>query len=536
MILTKSGAQEYLRNLKTFKNLYSDIENQYNQQATQLTDAARISSNQLGSFYGLDRISAGSQYQGNMNDVIANAAQSRANIFSASTSMGSGARNQSMSDLERATAAAYDVYAKNLGSSILGFNQNLTSDKINLETNLATSINELEQQKYKSNNEVDKLIDEEAVNYANIWNAPMEYLQTLVEKGIITHDNPAFSKFFDVTYVNGSPEYSLKTDKWFESNFYELDNAGNYTNRLSDTGKDFYRQMLYGTSDINGVPSFESWLKDKDQNLWEWASSASYDDKYSRNLEAVFGGADIDVNDQKYVARDLDAYKIGTTPEVYNSTYFGEVERYKGNETINVMNDLTLSNANLEDIGNDEAESFSASWTDKGGNIYAYDFKVKKDAEKASDDIINDIVSKVKNIENGKIYTYGDKVYIATVTDNKITMRELTITKNADTFWEQIKVDTLREGLESSSDSRSGYKIRDVNTGAGVLDDIALSQMFTRMKYSTFEDFWKSYEDFEYQVDPSFRNVETAERKKENEKFKRKMKNFFEQSGFFPHF
>ena len=435
MILTKSGAAEYIRNLKPFTSAYDGVNEQY--QNSLVSANAQMGQNRF--IQGLD-------FSQNIENAALNAAQSRYNIMSSSA--GTGFKTNNMSDLEQTMSLAYDSYFRNNASNVNVINQQFTSDKASIEKAAVEALSNINNQ-----------IAGEAENYAALYNSPMKYLKYLVDEGKIDYNSPEFGKYFDIGYENGSPVGTLRTDAWFESNFY--DESG----QLNDVGKDFFRQMLYGTSNVSGVPSFESWMQENNSELYDWSVSQSYDDRYDRNLESVFGNAGIDVENHVYdYNTTYDNYKRGTEGTKYTDSYnFGDVTHWKSSGSgadINYLENIKLSGANLEHIWNGEAESFTAKYSDN-----SYSMKIKKDAEIASDEIINDIAKTAGTIESDKLYTYtnGDtnKLYLSKVSeDGTIIMKEVTITSNNDseTFWNAIK---STDRLEYTPEDRANRFLKD---------------------------------------------------------------------------
>ena len=452
MILTKEGASDYIRNLTPIKSSYDTINKQAEQYMNSLYAGYNQSSQALSRGYGTDRAQVGMNFSQSMSDVIKNAAASRANLMSASGNIGTGALTQQSSDLERAVSGAYNSYIQNRQADVAGLNQNLAANQSTLMSNLLSGAQEIESNAQTAKSKVDTLVNEQATNYSNLYNSGMEYLQYLADEGLIDYSNPEFGRYFDVTYEDGTPTGSLRTDAWFEANFYDRDKQGNIIG-LSDTGKDFYRQILYGTSDIANIPSYEKWLQENNKELYDWSTLGSYDSKYGRNLEAVFGEAGIDVNNHKYAyGSDYNAgkYTRGTDPTAsyLDSNDFGDIKRWdtQSGATLDYFGSMSFTGMNVEDI-------FTDNKTEDFNGVYGeskYKFRVKKDAEVADNDVVNDIYKSTDKIEDGKLYAYtkGDtkKLYLSHVDESgNVTLKEVTIRSDVDDFWNKLKND---EGLK----------------------------------------------------------------------------------------
>lgn len=414
IVLQKSDAEEHLRGLNRYSSLYENIENEFQQSQKKLFN--QRGENLLTSYqgYGQDAYTLGSDFINVMSAAYDSSLKSKGATLS--PSIGSGLREKIASDLDKETAAAYDSYMMNYFAKRLALDQGQRSNLSTIENNYQNNLNTLIQNAQSATSAVDKMVSTEAGYWSGLASAPKEYLNYLVENGQIDSTNPNFKQYFD---YEGN---LLNAEEW-DAMMYK---DGQPTEAMLN----FYNQILYGTDGISGVDSFDKWLLNKNPELYEY---------YRTNGAEVFNT--IGVSDKPWVAQSNEKAPDTTFA---NSKDFGTVKRYNisGDEgnSVNYFEDLTFSGLNIESINNNENENFTAEYTDAEGTKRKYKMKVSKDST-ASDEIGKTIYKATGgNIQDGKLYTYGTNVYLASVVDGKTTFRLVTFrdedSKNA--FWKTL--------------------------------------------------------------------------------------------------
>lgn len=456
-VMTKDDAAEYLRSQQSYINAFEQINRDYEQGLRQIDkgyDDANLN-------YGLSRLNLGrnmmEEFRGLSNDLL----QSRFSIMS--SNIGQGFKEKSMSDLERAMTGAYDAYIQNYTNNLasvenayLSSRNQLAADKQNLQANIASQYSSL-----------DAGINNEAQLWSDLTNSPYAYLQYLDENVEGLAINPNFSKYYDISYEGGSPVYTLKNKEKLDSEFYD-------GNTLTDAGIDFYNQMMYGTGDLE--TSFNDWLYGTNKELYDWAYST--DVGGVSNRDTVFNAWDdrfknvTSEGNYKSVSIDTpnDFDKVKTANVVYNNKDFGEVTRYQGNQTINIMNGLTLKGADIDDIREGKSENFRATYEDKNGNNRVYKMKINKDGAVADDNILADIAKNVGKIETGKIYTYGSKAYLSDVKDGTTVLREIEFRdkKSSDAFWGTLNNEEVMNTPDTKNIESSTEKLKNFGKGKSI--------------------------------------------------------------------
>ena len=211
--------------------------------------------------------------------------------------------------------------------------------------------------------------------------------------------------------------------------FYNFDESGNATG-LSDFGKDFYNQMLYGTSDISGVESFFGWLNTENPDLYNWAIATNQYDTKTTNLGDVFGQLDMGniINKGTYTGTITSYSNQAPTASLSNAAV--DINRYVyDGAKIHTFDNVEYKGLNLEDAADSKSESFKL--VDKNGNKYSA--TLEKDV-KATDDVLTSIYNAVGSIENGKLYSYGEDLYLAASTEDGVVLRKITIDEENNPF------------------------------------------------------------------------------------------------------
>lgn len=425
IIMTQSSAEEYLKNKNKYSQAYKNIENQLTQGVNQLEQQYMATMESGLSEYGKNAFYAGKDFMQNISSAYDTAAQQRYGLIT--SDMGSAARTEGLSDLETITTQAYDTYLQNYMANKDAID--LSAIESSAESEKLQGLESLYQNAAALSSQVNTALESEAKNYQSLYNAPREYFQYLIDNNKISYNTPGFSKYFDVSYRDGVPQYTIKSSKDFDSLFYNFDESGNVTG-LSDFGKDFYNQMLYGTSDISGVESFFGWLNTENPDLYNWAIATNQYDTKTTNLGDVFGQLDMGniINKGTYTGT-ITSYS-NQAPAASLSNAAVDINRYVyDGAKIHTFDNVEYKGLNLEDAADLKSESFKL--VDKNGNKYSA--KLEKDI-KATDDILTSIYNAVGSIEDGKLYAYGEDLYLAASTEDGVVLRKVTFNEENNPF------------------------------------------------------------------------------------------------------
>lgn len=419
VIVTESDVAEYLKGKERYSTLYDNINKSYTE---------GVSSIRTG--FGQNRASLGSDFTSSISNAFDASRNTRGQLLSLSGSLGTGARELARSDIERNASAAYDEYINNYFTNRQGYQSQMYSDLSRLETNTASAIAE-----------VDKLLGQEASNWSSLIDSPKQYLNYLASNGLIDINSPEFGKFFTTTYVDGTPTQSLMSDAEFDALMYDTDNQGNKV--LSQTGLDFYKQILYGSDFISGVPGYGAWLNETDSDLYNFYLQSgnevfnAFNDKLVRkdyNGNYVVSG---------YSGDASTALKHLPTASYLDTPDFGNVYTFNSSNGAGKIYEFTspkITGMNMKDISKNKAEEF-----DLKGERITYKLRINKNAEIASDTILNDISKQTGEIVNGWLYLYGNTLYLAEVSEGKTILRKVEFRddESYNEFWNKVNNDII---------------------------------------------------------------------------------------------
>lgn len=457
IIMTKNDAADYLRSTSNVAGAYKNLENQLATGANQIQQSYLANKQIVGQNFGQNAYDVGVDLASSMETAFANVANQRYNLMT--TNVGQGTLALGNSDIERAASAAYDNYIRNYTANRQSVNSQLSQDLTNLNKDAASALQTLQNNVQTQMSSLDKMVDEEAANYSALYNSPMEYLQWLAKEQLINESDANFGKYFTANFKDGQTSYSLRDKQWFDDNFYALDASGNRV--LSQAGKDFYNQILYGTGDME--TSFNDWLYGTNKDLYNWANSESAYGSYKdaagnkTNIADVFGQVGADVSRGVYEQDKSDIYKepnpIKTiAPGESNKGYsdyvnnpFGEIKLYDGVAT---YNDLSISGDNWKQVGDiNKTEQFTIKYKGDNGTTKVHG-KVVKNGNVLDDTSVKEIYNKVGKIEDKKLYYYNGAYYIAYADDaGKILMREFIPDLEQDL--EKLKDPINRAGIDA---------------------------------------------------------------------------------------
>lgn len=414
IIMTQSSVEEYLKNKNRYSQTYKNIENQLLQGIDQLEQQYVNTINSGLSQYGENAFYAGKDLTQNLASIYDSAAQQRYNLIT--SDIGSSMRTKELSDLESVATKAYDSYLQNY--MINKDAVDLSSIRSSAEAARYQGIESLYQNATNLASQVTESLESEAKNYQALYNTPREYLQYLVDNDLIGYDTPGFERYFDKSYVDGELITMIKSAEDLDSLFYNFDESGNVSG-LSDFGKDFYNQMLYGTSDISGAESFFGWLNANNPDLYNWAIATNPYNTNTTNLGDVFSqlGLGNMINKGTYTPKDY------SVPATHRSNNAIDVDEYNYEGTpVWAFNNVEYTGLNTKDASELKSELFSL--VDKNGNKYSA--KLKK-GEKADDNVLTAIVNTAGSIEDGKLYAYGKDLYLAVYKNGSPILRKVTI-------------------------------------------------------------------------------------------------------------
>lgn len=420
IIMTQSSAEEYLKNKNRYSQTYKNIENQLLQGIGQLEQQYANTINSGLSRYGENAFYAGKDFTQNLASIYDDVAQQRYNLIT--SDIGSSMRTKELTDLETVAGRAYDTYLQNYMTNKDAVD--LSSIRTSAEAARYQGLESLYQNASDLASQVTESLESEAKNYQTLYNAPREYLQYLVDNDLINYNTPGFEKYFDKSYSDGELVTSIKSPEALDSLFYNFDESGNVSG-LSDFGKDFYNQMLYGSSDIPGAESFFGWLNANDSDLYNWAITTSPYNTNTTNLGDVFGqlGLGNMINKGTYTPKD---YSVPTTRRTVWAVDADEYN-YEGNPIYKF--DVEYTGLNTKDASELKSELFSV--VDKNGTKYSA--KLKK-GEKAGDDVLTGIMNGTGSIEDGQLYLYGRDLYLAVYKNDSPILRKVTITEDKHPF------------------------------------------------------------------------------------------------------
>ena len=426
IIMTKNDAADYLRGTSNVAGAYKNLENQLATGANQIQQSYLANKQIVGQNFGQNAYDVGADLASSMETAFANVANQRYNLMT--TNVGQGTLALGNSDIERAASAAYDNYIRNYTANRQSVNSQLSQDLTNLNKDAASALQTLQNNVQTQMSSLDKMVDEEAANYSALYNSPMEYLQWLANEQLINESDANFGKYFTANFKDGQMSYSLRDKQWFDDNFYALDANGNRV--LSQAGKDFYNQILYGTGDME--TSFNDWLYGTNEDLYNWANSESSYGSYKdaagnkTNIADVFGQVGADVSRGVYEQDKSDIYKepnpIKTIAHGESNNLFGEIKFY---DNVATYNDLSISGDNWKHVGDiNKTEQFTIKYKGDNGTTKVHG-KVVKNGNVLDDASVKKIYNKVGKIEDKKLYYYNDTYYVAYADDTgKILMRE----------------------------------------------------------------------------------------------------------------
>lgn len=232
-------------------------------------------------------------YASDVAQAYASAQQSKQAV--AASNIGQGYKTVAQDEIDKALAEAFETY----------------------QNNYATNYSKLASSNAEAISQINKLQTAEAENMSAYLDKPYEYLQTVWDKYKDTYTKDALAEYNKldstaqeqyliehpelkaaITNLFNNPNWSKylteRVDEETGKTYYDLmtwdelsqgrgfyDTSGN----LTMAGTDFFDQMINEPANLNleGLPTFGSWLKEKDSNLYDWANS---DDIYNYTLNA----------------------------------------------------------------------------------------------------------------------------------------------------------------------------------------------------------------------------------------------------------
>jgi hypothetical protein len=362
--------------------------------------------------------------------------------------LGSGARDAGQIGTMSAATAAYDAYLSNYLNAQQSVKSSVESNKSKLLQDKISSQQDAQQTLLSQTDTINKALATEAENYANIINAPREYFQYLIESEAISPTTPGFEKFYNVTYVNGEPQYTIKSQDDLDALLYNYEN-GEVTG-LSDAGKDFYNQMLYGTS---GLPeSFNAWLAGTNRDLYDWAYNTESTLGDGTNFMNAFNQIDLNdiVSKQSYSGDRSDWYNNKKFSE-YDVGDLGYIEKYgDDNGSVSKFKGLNMLGQNKQNILDGKSEAFRLETISGDNQILV---KIDKD-DVVSDDVINAIVNAEGNVGDNEVHEYNNEFYLSLIGDDgKLVFKKLNVSsgKEKDILIDAIKnPEAHQEAYEAS--------------------------------------------------------------------------------------